>query len=612
MCGIVGFSSIFDPELLRKMSDCLAYRGPDDSGEFIDSQRNVFLAMRRLSIIDPDNGKQPMSNEDETLWIVFNGEIFNYKKLKDILISKGHKFKTDHSDTEVLIHLYEEKGSDMLSELNGMFAFVIYDKKNKLFFGARDRMGIKPLYYSLKDSFFGFASESKALLFCPKITKKIDFQSLYDYMSLQYIPAPRTIFEDIKKLACASYFIFELDKNNLNISKYWDLPQSSNENMTMDQALALVRHETEAAVKRWSISDVPIACSLSGGLDSSSVTGILAKSGFGPLRTFSLGFKEKKDSSFDEREIAKNTASMWCAHHHETIIEPDDLLLDLRKMVYHLDEPYAGGLPSWYIYKSMKRKVKVAMTGTGGDELFGVYGYWRPYESFIWGLRERAKLFLLESQAGGYSGLKTKNKQGYLYHRYFTDSMKKNIVFNRERLKGVVPTEGYIQKIWQQSLSGSARDSVAYVHFKTQLPEEFLSMTDKFSMAHSIEARTPLLDHKLVEAVMSIPPGLRTSAGDPKYLFNLAMKDVLSIQVRKASKKGFVLPIGHWLRGPLSREAQHYLGEDYLKKQGIFNPNLYKYVVKPFFQGRSYLKNLVWTVYMFQLWHETYIENEPS
>jgi len=255
----------------------------------------------------------------------------------------------------------------------------------------------------------------------------------------------------------------------------------------------------------------------------------------------------------------------------------------------------------------MQGKVKVALTGTGGDELFGLYGYFRPYENFLWRLRETAKLSLLNNSFFDPLIMSRKYPQGYLYHRYFTESMKRKWLFNKETLSQVKPTEFLIQELWDEAKGKSPRDVVAYIHYKTQLPEEFLHMTDKFSMAHSIEARTPFLDHKLVELVMNIPAQIRTNPKNLKYLFIRAMKGVLGDEIINAPKKGFILPIDRWLRGALRKQVEHYLGENYLEKQGLFSKKLYSCLVKPYFRGRRYLKNWVWTAFMFQVWHRRMI-----
>ncbi len=467
-------------------------------------------------------------------------------------------------------------------------------------------MGIKPLYYSQKAGIFSFASELKALLRQEHLSKDLNKQSLYDYLSLQYVPAPGTIFKDIQKLPAARYFRYHLERRHMEVRPYWHLPKTVDYAMSPQEAVSRVRAQTERAVNEWSMSDVPLGCSLSGGIDSSAVCGIISRYSHNQLKTFSLGFSHSDESDFDERPLARLSARKWNTQHHETVIAADDLLSELGAMAWHLDEPYGGGLPSWYVFKAMKAQVKVAMTGTGGDELFGVYGHFRRYEYPRWYLRELAKLFSLE----GLSLRTLKNlrvyPQGYLYHRYFTETMKRAWVFDDSFAKDCRPTEAYLQELWDEAKDHSLRDRISYIHFKTQLPEEFLHMTDRFSMAHSIEARTPLLDHKLVEAVMSIPASLRIKPRGLKYLFIEAMKEYVPPEIINAPKKGFVLPVDRWLRGPLKDDVLTCLGKSALRKQGIFSDKLYDHIIKPYFGGRYCLKNCVWTVFMFQAWYKQY------
>lgn len=609
MCGIVGFCGFNDPLLLDKMNNSLIHRGPDDRGIFIDEHNKVSLAMRRLSIIDIESGQQPMANENAKLQVICNGEIYNFISLRKGLLDRGHRFRSHHSDTEVLVHLYEEKSFDMLYELNGMFSFVIYDLKKNILFGARDRMGIKPLYYICHNGKFIFASEIKALLAAPEASREIDSQSLYDYLSFQFIPAPATIFCDIRKLPAAHYFIFDCKRKELKIRRYWHFSRNETRVKSVEEAVELVKQEAKRAVREWSVSDVPIACSLSGGIDSSSIVGLLCSNGISGLKTFCLGFKHKQEANFDERTLARNTAGKWGTEHYEIVLEPDDLLRDLDEMVWYLDEPYGGGLPSWYVFKAMKGKVKVALTGTGGDELFGNYGKWKVYESFFSRLRETAKICLLDRACLQTAIMFIKYPQGYFYHRYFTDIMKRRYLFNSDLASQLKPSESFIQDLWKETTTREPRDVVPYIDFRMQLPEEFLHMTDRFSMAHSIEARTPLLDHQLVETVMNISARIRTKPDDMKYLFTKAMNNVLDEEVLKAPKKGFILPIDRWLRGPLKDKVQYYLGESYLEKQNIFSKRLHSHIVRPYLRGKSYLKNCVWTVFMFQLWHKRFIYN---
>jgi asparagine synthase (glutamine-hydrolysing) len=604
MCGIVGISGQFEIETLRKMNSQLIHRGPDGSGEFVDRSRDFGFAMRRLSIIDLEKGTQPMANEDESLWMVCNGEIYNSPELRQEMIAKGHLFRTNNSDVEVLLHLYEEKKEGLLQDLNGMFAFVIYDRSRNTLFGARDRMGIKPFYYSLKGGKFAFASELKCLLNLPWVSEELNFQSIYHYVSLQFIPAPESIFRDIKKLPAAHSLTYDLSKKQLRVERYWDLDVSRVEQRSSGEWAPMVREKIREAVRRWTLSDVPIACSLSGGLDSSAIVGLLAESGVKDLRTYSLGFGQPDEQGCNELPLAKKVAQKWETDHHEVILEPKRVLNDLEKMVWHLDEPYGGGLPSWYIYEVIGKDVKVCLTGTGGDELFGNYGKYGVYESKLLRYHKMARDFWVyksvEELKEGF-----RFPIGHYYHKYFSDAVKDELVF-AHGADSVVKTELFLELVWKKSGSASPRNAVAYVDFQLQLPEEFLLVTDRFSMAHSVEARVPFLDHALVEFVFGIPPLLRTGGRQPKSFFKEIIKKLLPQELVHAPKSGFVLPLQIWTRGELQPMIEELLSPSYLKRQGIFSPKVYEKIVKPHLLNKIDFTQQVWTLFMFQMWYQEY------
>jgi asparagine synthase (glutamine-hydrolysing) len=329
--------------------------------------------MCRLSILDLEFGHQPMGNRDSSIWIVYNGEIFNSPQLRRQLERQGQVFVTDHSDTEILLHLYEQKQEDMLSELNGMFSFVVYDKRRNLLFGARDRLGIKPFYYTRMGNIFAFASELKSLLRLPGMTRTLNHTSMFHYMTLRFVPGEMSIFDGIQRLSPGHWFRHDLASGRFETHRYWTPSTVAREGLSVAEWSGLVRAELQAAVRRWTLSDVPLGCSLSGGLDSSSIVALLAEAGHSRLKTYSLGFGETA-ADLDELPLARKVAERWGTDHHELVLQPEDLLRDLLKMVWYLDEPYGGGLPSWYVFQFMARDVKVGMTGTGGDELFGDYG----------------------------------------------------------------------------------------------------------------------------------------------------------------------------------------------------------------------------------------------
>lgn len=609
MCGIIGLIDKDNLEIVSKMLDMIRHRGPDDEGRYVDSENNCALGMRRLSIIDLECGKQPMKNEDGSLWVVANGEIYNSPKLRKYLESKGHIFRTHNSDTEVLLHLYEEKGKDMLNDLNGMFAFAIYDKNKNIIFGARDRMGIKPLYYSRKDGKFAFSSELKALLLLPWVSKEIDFKSLYHYLSLQFVPAPDSIFIDIKKLPSGHCFIYSLKEKTLDVKEYWELNVNNTEEKSIDEWCTLIYEKMEDAVKLWTLSDVPLACSLSGGLDSSAIAGFAAGLNLKNFNNFSLGFGKKEEQLFNELPLARKVAEKWELPYNEVLLEPSKILEDLHEMAWHLDEPYSGGLPSWYIYKIISdNSFKVALTGTGGDELFGNYSKWEIYE-----MSSPFRLYnnLKKSSFGFWrKELKNAGKHpfGHFYHRYSTDVFKDMVIFDNKPFEKHEKTEELIEKYWIKSKTHNPRNAVSFIDFNLQLPEEFLMVTDRFSMAHSVEARVPFLDHELVELVYRIPSKMRTRKGDPKYLLKRIVKNLLPKELLTAPKKGFVLPLTLWTRNELKSIIEETLSPGYLKEQGIFSDQIYNKLVKPHLTEVKDYTQMVWTLLMFQIWHQVYLK----
>ena len=598
MCGIVGFAGVTDQGLLEAMNRCQEHRGPDDHGILIDEKTRVNLGMRRLSIVDLADGHQPMANHDSSIWIIFNGEIFNTNILRAELEKLGYHFKTDHSDTETLIYMYQHYGKNMVSRLNGMFAFVIYDKRNNKLFGARDHFGIKPFYYSMSGGRFSFASELKSLLKLPWIKKDVDPQSVYHYFTFQAVPAPSTIFSGVMKLPAGNYIEYDIESGSIRTEQYWQPPLSTRKIQPGDipGLHNEIRDTFKEAVDRWLLSDVTIGCSLSGGIDSSAIVAAMAQSRKEKIKTYTVGYTDAPD--IDETKFARLVAEKWNTEHHEIIVKPSDLLNDLDNMIYHLDEPYAGGLPSWFVFKEMSKDVKVAMTGSGGDELFGNYGKWKFYEN----IRSRIYRIRRYMADGGKLSHLLKYPNGSHHYPYYNDGFKQRKLFRKEFARDLTPSAALIQQYWN---GHSKRDAIVSVDLKLQLPEEFLLMTDRFSMAYSIEARTPFLDVEFAELIYSIPSELRTRTNGLKYLFIDAVKDWLPPELISAKKKGFVLPLGQWLRKELRGEVEALMNKKFLEQQGIFNPDLYKVVVEPFFKNTPYKNEewRLWDILMFQKWY---------
>ena len=564
MCGIAGVVGAWDDSLLERLGASLRHRGPDGGG--VVTHEDVALVARRLAIIDIEGGEQPMTSPSGRCSIVFNGEIYNSPALRAELERRGRRFATDHSDTEVVLALWEERGESALRELNGMFAFALLDRERAELVLVRDRLGIKPLYYTTSGR-FAFASELRALLHAG-VERELDDESLFHYLSLRFVPGERSIFRGVRRLEPGHLLRYDLRAQTANVSSWWKLEFGT------DGDAESLRGALRDAVVRWTLADVPVAVSLSGGLDSSAVTALLAESG-AHVRTYTLGFEGEEG----ELALARSLAERWGTDHHEAVVDADELLDDLLAMVWALDEPYGGGLPSWYVYRFMADDVKVGLTGTGGDELFGNYRRFVPFE--------RARLRRLR----GADVRRYHFEPSY----YFTDAEKRELGVEGPS------TAALLQRTFDDSGSANARDSVLYLDTTTQLPDEFLHVTDRFSMAWSLEARTPFLDHELVELVASIPPDVRTDADDPKRLLREAVADLLTPAHLEAPKRGFVFPLARWLREELRPLAESVLSPEHLRRQGIFRADA---------DFLSLDAERLWPVLMFQLWHLLYVEEE--
>ena len=576
------------------MNKNIAHRGPDDSGVYESPDDGLSLAMRRLAIIDMDGGRQPMTMEGGRYTIIFNGEIFNAPELRRDLEARGVGFSSDHSDTEILLRSYALDGEDMLRRLNGMFAFAIFDNVEKTLFCARDRFGIKPFYYFADGTHFAFASELKSLTALPFVERTLNPESLYHYTSLMFVPGPATILASVRKLPPAHSLRYDLKTGNLRIQRWWRLNFGS-ERVKPEDANARVRSALTKAVERWTLSDVPVACSLSGGLDSSAIAALLAESGR-PLKTYSVGFTGPGEEAWNELPLARELAQKLGAEHNEIVIDPESLIADLPKMAWHLDEPYGGGLPSWAVFKFMSEEVKVGLTGTGGDEIFGDYMRWRHFEGrALPAVRTEARFA----------------REYFERHYYLSDSEKRRSVFEPHMLPEQ-NTSDFLYAALGEGVAPSVRDRITRMDMETQLCEEFLLMTDRLSMAHSLEIRTPFLDHEFVESVFSMAAAVRTGFRPYKKLLREAMAPLLPQTILDAPKKGFVMPLKLWLRGPLREMTHDLLHPKALSEQGFYRADFHDRYVTPHLEGRVDNTNLVWGALMFQLWYRGLTEQPPS
>lgn len=614
MCGIVGVVGDFDDQVIARMNDLIVHRGPDDEGYYHDPSRKVHLGMRRLSIVDLSGGHQPMSDGDENVWIVFNGEIFNAPELRKELEQKGYQFRTRNSDTEVLIHLYRECGEAMVGQLNGMFGFCIYDKLRGRLFGARDPLGIKPYYVVQTPNGLAFSSELKSLLAVPDLNRELNLEGIYHYFSLLYIPGTHSVFRQVKRIGPGCSWSYSIDNKAFQTNCYWKPNFQNTRERSIEEWTTRLRSSFSEAVDRWTLSDVPVGSSLSGGIDSCAITGLMAKREDTELRTYTVGFKDHEDSAHDETLIAERFAATQGTLHRTLRIEAKTVLNDLLKMVWHLDEPYAGGLPSWCVYQLMAQDLKVGMTGSGGDELFSNYGYFSKYESNKF-LRRYLKIYpylkpLIASISGANASFRYPVGSSFdALRQYWNDCDKQHTVFLDQSVEGW-SSQKWIQELFDASKGRNARDGIAYIGLTQQLPEEFLMMTDRFSMAHSIEARTPFLDKQFVEFALSIPSETRIGNYDLKYLFKAAHKDLLPPEVYQGKKSGFTLPLGRWLRTDLKPVLSYFVGQERLKQQGIFRSDFWETTIAPHLSGKVDFTYRIWPMLMFQIWHFLWIEQK--
>lgn len=602
MCGIVGIHGPQADEWIDAMNAAQVHRGPDGGDVFRDRAAGIALAMRRLAIIDVEGGHQPMQTADGRHVLVFNGEIFNSPDLRRELDANGQRFATDHSDTETLLHLLVRHGKAALPRLNGMFAFAFLDRAEGRLLLARDRMGIKPLHYVRAGGRLAFASELKSLLRLPFVERAVDRQSLFHYLTLHYVPGRRTIVAGVDRLEPGSLLEYRLADGDVRVERWWRPAFRPDDSVPAREWPERIRATLAEAVRRWSLSDVPIACSLSGGLDSSALVGLLAQAGE-RVRTVSLGFRGAGEDAFDELPLARRVAERWGTEHSEIVLRPEALIEALPAMVSALDEPYGGGLPSWSVFAEMARSVKVGFTGSGGDELFGNYGKWIGLE----GGRLRRRLAPRGPQAVDGAVFARAFTDRYYY---FADAEKRAVLADGGT--GLENTSDMLHGLFRDATGPTTRDRTACVDLATQLPEEFLMMTDRFSMAHSLEARTPFLDNAMVELALSIPARRRTDPADLKGLLRRAVAPLLPPELLAAPKKGFVIPLGGWMRGPLRGTVERLLSRERLAAQGLFRPELFDRWVRSHLEGRADLTRTLWALVMFQLWHAEVVEGWPA
>ena len=596
MCGIFGLNQSKDQNFIKKFVELQNHRGPDAKNYYLNNE--VTLIHNRLSILDLQYGDQPMIYNDKV--IVYNGEIFNSPTIRKNLEKIGYSFKSKNSDTEVLLKLYDYKGAEMLNELNGMFAFVIYDIKKNILFGAVDQFSNKPLYYSLSGNNFAFSSEIKPLLRLENTDNKLSFNSIIKYFQLQYIPFGDTIYKNIKKLNNSNYFEYNLKSKKIDIQKYSKKINKVEFNSYKDVIIA-GREALEQSVKNWSLSDVPIIFSLSGGLDSSLISSIYSNTSKTRIETITVGFDDvNKDQ--DERNFAKIISKNINSYHHEIVINSNNFLKDMDLIFENLCEPYAGSLASWYVYKNLSNK-KVIFTGTGADELFGNYGKWKNYlfsDFFIKNIFQNLFNQNLKN---------IKHFYGYMYKKIFYENELNKLILKNHNYSNDL---NLIIHSLVQNKKFDPKKNIQEIDFNLQLPWEFLYITDRLSMLNSIEARTPFLDDEMINYIKNVPSKYLTKMTNSKILLKDIARKYIPNEIINRKKKGFVLPKESWLKKELKNQLIYFASKEFLSKQEIFSYSYLDNLLKNFFSSNKNinLTEKTWTFFIFQFWYEKNVFNK--
>ena len=629
MCGIAGIYNFKTLKpvsfgVLEAMTDTLVHRGPDDKGFYLSGP--VGLGHRRLSIIDLEGGRQPLANEDQTVWVVFNGEIYNFADLQTELVSKGHVFKT-RSDTEVIVHLYEEEREKCFQRLRGMFAIALWDGQNRKLLLARDRVGKKPLFYFYDGSRVVFASEMKAILKVPDVPREIDPEAVSDYFSLLYIPAPKSIFKHIRKVLPGQYLVVSDDA--IRAVQYWDLSFGQTMEFTEEKWCERLLETYREAVRLRLISDVPLGAFLSGGVDSSSVVGLMTDLRNGAVTTCSIGFEEEE---FNELDYAREVAGRFKANHHEQMVRPDAVGV-VEKLVWHYDEPFAdsSAIPTYYVSKAAREHVTVALSGDGGDENFAGYRryYFDKRENMMRTLLPRA---VRETIFGALASLYPKADwaprvlrgkatfenlaccpiEGYFRSvSAFRPELKAQILHPDllSKLNGYDSLD-VLRDYYQRADTGDPLSRIQYVDIKTYLTDDILVKVDRASMAHSLEVRAPILDHKLMELAASIPSSLKLRGRSGKYIFKRSLENILPEAVLYRRKMGFAVPLARWFRADLKELAHDVIFSQ--NRDSLLNGATIRRVWQEHQSGLRDRSTELWTLLMFRLWQRQFMRSEPG
>jgi len=621
MCGICGINWP-DKDLVKKMNNSIGHRGPDQDGIFCDE--HVSLGHRRLSIIDlSEQGRQPMFNEDNSLCLIFNGEIYNYLELKERLLAKGHTFR-GNSDSEVILHGYEEYGNDCVQHLRGMFAFAIYNLSTHKLFLARDRIGIKPLYYYTKGRKFVFASEIKAILQCSDVERKVNLQALYDYLGFEFVPAPQTMFADISKLPSGHYL--EVEHGSVNLTRYWDLKMGGkNTSLSFSEAVERQKELLEEAVTSHLMSDVPLGVFLSGGLDSSAIVALMRKHLSGPLKTFTIGYQ---DRSFSELDYAAIVAE-HCETEHQVLMLDDIRPEYVEKTLYHLDEPMTdlSTVPLYLLCKQAREHVTVCLSGEGADESYA--GYDRFKAARIASLFNTIPGPIRKSVIGRLVGLLPDQAQkkgainmlkrfveganlpaegNHLRWQYFTSEKMARSLFNERFFADVVADPFRLVREYSERCADA--DSVnrqIYLDMRYMMTDSVLMKVDKMSMASSLEVRVPLLDHVLVEFLATLPGNWKLKGLQTKHIFRSALEELLPEKIVHRGKQGYSLPVKHLLRGDLKEYMIGLLNDSELIQE-YTDRDFVNNLIEEHCSMKQNHNHVLWALMNVSIWHNKFFE----
>ena len=627
MCGIAGFVDAAAPRLglaparldaefnlVHRMCEVIRHRGPDDEG--IHVQPGVGLGMRRLSIIDLAGGRQPIHNETSTVWVVFNGEIYNYRELRAELEAHGHHFSTS-SDTESIVHAYEQWGEDAFRRLRGMFGIALWDQSTRTLLLARDRAGQKPLHYTERGGRLHFASEIKSLLAAGAVEPRLDLASLDHYLAFLYAPPERSIFEGVRKLPPGHFLRWRDGRSE--VVRYWQIAADETFTGSEEDAVAELSTVLRDAVSSHMMSDVPLGAFLSGGVDSSAVVGMMAQASSRPVKTFSIGFD---DPEFDELEHARTVAQHFGTDHHEFIVKPDGLSI-LDDLIAHFDEPFAdsSAIPTWYVSEIARRHVTVVLSGDGGDELFGGYDRYLPHPRVaafdrapLPGLRAAAALAwpLLPHGTRGKNFLRhvAKDAAGrYLDSITFFQPDERAAMYAAGAREALA--SGAEATLWRhfERFSALPHDSrMMRFDFETYLPEDVLTKVDRMSMAHSIETRVPLLDNRVIDFAASLPSRFKIQQGRRKHVLKEALRPLLPQGILDRRKQGFGVPLGNWFRGGLTDLFSDVLESPRARQRGYFEPAFVSRLVREQLSGQRDHTLRLWQLTVFELWHRHYLD----